>query len=179
MFAKIFLNLIPLSLNFPRPKSGGFLLKLIPNRRILTEMWHPNIDKEGKVCISILHEPGGFSHGNTFKCTNGPNVPNNFEWTPLDVDQLCSQGTIGSDMRRLVRGGCPFTLWRPSSSQVIFSHLCPTCPRLSPYPQLLANLQWSPCLLTPTMRALPMWMQLRNGGTPILSSSNMSKENYC
>ena len=22
-------------------------------------MWHPNIDKEGKVCISILHEPGG------------------------------------------------------------------------------------------------------------------------
>ena len=21
-------------------------------------MWHPNIDKEGKVCISILHEPG-------------------------------------------------------------------------------------------------------------------------
>ena len=26
--------------------------------RILTDMWHPNIDKEGKVCISILHEPG-------------------------------------------------------------------------------------------------------------------------
>merc|ERR1712107_840524 len=30
---------------------GGFF-------KILTEMWHPNIDKEGKVCISILHEPG-------------------------------------------------------------------------------------------------------------------------
>jgi len=29
-----------------------------PVLRCLTEMWHPNIDKEGKVCISILHEPG-------------------------------------------------------------------------------------------------------------------------
>ncbi|XP_014788955.1 ubiquitin-conjugating enzyme E2 G1 [Octopus bimaculoides] len=23
-----------------------------------SEIWHPNIDKEGNVCISILHEPG-------------------------------------------------------------------------------------------------------------------------
>ena len=38
---------------------------------------------------------------------------------------MYSQGTIGSDMRRQVRGGCPFTLWRPSSSQVIFSCFCP------------------------------------------------------
>ena len=29
-----------------------------PELRILTEIWHPNIDKNGKVCISILHEPG-------------------------------------------------------------------------------------------------------------------------
>ncbi|KPM07020.1 Ubiquitin-conjugating enzyme-like protein 1 [Sarcoptes scabiei] len=26
--------------------------------RFLTEIWHPNIDKNGNVCISILHEPG-------------------------------------------------------------------------------------------------------------------------
>ena len=28
--------------------------------RILTDIWHPNIEKDGKVCISILHEPGGW-----------------------------------------------------------------------------------------------------------------------
>ena len=26
--------------------------------RFLTDIWHPNIEKDGKVCISILHEPG-------------------------------------------------------------------------------------------------------------------------
>lgn len=34
-----------------------------PALRILTDMWHPNIDKEGKVCISILHEPGDDRYG--------------------------------------------------------------------------------------------------------------------
>eukprot|EP00092_Neocalanus_flemingeri_P008808 GFUD01009481.1.p1 GENE.GFUD01009481.1~~GFUD01009481.1.p1 ORF type:complete len:198 (-),score=37.42 GFUD01009481.1:271-777(-) len=29
-----------------------------PVLRILSDMWHPNIHKDGKVCISILHEPG-------------------------------------------------------------------------------------------------------------------------
>jgi ubiquitin-protein ligase len=24
----------------------------------VSEIWHPNIDKNGDVCISILHEPG-------------------------------------------------------------------------------------------------------------------------
>lgn len=26
--------------------------------RFLTEMWHPNIYPDGRVCISILHSPG-------------------------------------------------------------------------------------------------------------------------
>lgn len=26
--------------------------------KFITEIWHPNIDKNGDVCISILHEPG-------------------------------------------------------------------------------------------------------------------------
>lgn len=26
--------------------------------RFVTEIWHPNIEKNGDVCISILHEPG-------------------------------------------------------------------------------------------------------------------------
>jgi len=34
-----------------------------PVMRVLTEMWHPNIDKDGKVCISILHEPGDDRYG--------------------------------------------------------------------------------------------------------------------
>ena len=42
----------------------------------------------------------------------------------LDDQLCCAQGMIGSAMRRLVRGGCPFTLWRPSSSQVNPSHFC-------------------------------------------------------
>lgn len=29
-----------------------------PKFRFISEMWHPNIDRDGNVCISILHEPG-------------------------------------------------------------------------------------------------------------------------
>lgn len=29
-----------------------------PKFKFISEMYHPNIDKEGNVCISILHEPG-------------------------------------------------------------------------------------------------------------------------
>ncbi|EDW42274.1 ubiquitin-conjugating enzyme E2 G1 [Drosophila sechellia] len=29
-----------------------------PKMKFITEIWHPNIDKAGDVCISILHEPG-------------------------------------------------------------------------------------------------------------------------
>lgn len=30
----------------------------LPKMKFITEIWHPNIDKAGDVCISILHEPG-------------------------------------------------------------------------------------------------------------------------
>ncbi|VDN34981.1 unnamed protein product [Cylicostephanus goldi] len=29
-----------------------------PKMRFVSEIWHPNIDKDGHVCISILHDPG-------------------------------------------------------------------------------------------------------------------------
>jgi ubiquitin-conjugating enzyme E2 G1 len=29
-----------------------------PEMKFITEMWHPNIYPDGKVCISILHNPG-------------------------------------------------------------------------------------------------------------------------
>lgn len=29
-----------------------------PTFRFITSMWHPNIDRDGNVCISILHKPG-------------------------------------------------------------------------------------------------------------------------
>ena len=29
-----------------------------PEMKFITEMWHPNIYPDGKVCISILHPPG-------------------------------------------------------------------------------------------------------------------------
>ncbi|KAF2901644.1 hypothetical protein ILUMI_04539 [Ignelater luminosus] len=34
-----------------------------PKMRFVTEIWHPNIDKNGDVCISILHEPGDDKFG--------------------------------------------------------------------------------------------------------------------
>ncbi|VDO50659.1 unnamed protein product [Brugia timori] len=47
---------------------GGFFKALLefpkeypllpPKMKFISEIWHPNIDKEGNVCISILHEPG-------------------------------------------------------------------------------------------------------------------------
>ena len=29
-----------------------------PKLKVVNDIWHPNIEKNGDVCISILHEPG-------------------------------------------------------------------------------------------------------------------------
>ncbi|XP_030624538.1 ubiquitin-conjugating enzyme E2G 1b isoform X2 [Chanos chanos] len=34
-----------------------------PKMRFITEIWHPNVAKNGDVCISILHEPGEDKYG--------------------------------------------------------------------------------------------------------------------
>jgi len=34
-----------------------------PSVRFTSEMWHPNVYKDGRVCISILHDPGEDPHG--------------------------------------------------------------------------------------------------------------------
>ncbi|XP_078404842.1 ubiquitin-conjugating enzyme E2 G1a [Cetorhinus maximus] len=34
-----------------------------PKMKFITEIWHPNVDKNGEVCISILHEPGEDKYG--------------------------------------------------------------------------------------------------------------------
>ncbi|POY72863.1 hypothetical protein BMF94_4118 [Rhodotorula taiwanensis] len=34
-----------------------------PKMKFLTEMWHPNVYKNGELCISILHEPGVDQYG--------------------------------------------------------------------------------------------------------------------
>eukprot|EP01024_Parvocaulis_polyphysoides_P009458 TRINITY_DN1296_c0_g2_i5.p1 TRINITY_DN1296_c0_g2~~TRINITY_DN1296_c0_g2_i5.p1 ORF type:complete len:173 (+),score=16.82 TRINITY_DN1296_c0_g2_i5:348-866(+) len=34
-----------------------------PECRFISEMWHPNVYPDGRVCISILHEPGDDPHG--------------------------------------------------------------------------------------------------------------------
>uniref|UniRef100_A0A2K5PZN3 UBC core domain-containing protein n=1 Tax=Cebus imitator TaxID=2715852 RepID=A0A2K5PZN3_CEBIM len=34
-----------------------------PKMKFITEIWHPNVAKNGDVCISILHEPGEDKHG--------------------------------------------------------------------------------------------------------------------
>ena len=64
---------------------GGFFeahltsLKEYPNRppkmKMISEIWHPNIDKSGDVCNSILHEPGDDAYGYEKVCDR---------WLPLD-----------------------------------------------------------------------------------------------
>ncbi|XP_025090086.1 probable ubiquitin-conjugating enzyme E2 7 [Pomacea canaliculata] len=48
-------------------KAHLYFPKEYPNRppkmKFVSEMWHPNIDQEGNVCISILHEPGDDKYG--------------------------------------------------------------------------------------------------------------------
>lgn len=34
-----------------------------PKMKFTSDIWHPNIDKNGDVCISILHEPGEDKYG--------------------------------------------------------------------------------------------------------------------
>lgn len=34
-----------------------------PKMKFISDIWHPNIDKNGDVCISILHEPGDDKYG--------------------------------------------------------------------------------------------------------------------
>ena len=34
-----------------------------PTFKFTSKMWHPNIDKNGNVCISILHKPGDDEYG--------------------------------------------------------------------------------------------------------------------
>lgn len=34
-----------------------------PKLKVITDIWHPNIEKNGDVCISILHEPGDDRYG--------------------------------------------------------------------------------------------------------------------
>jgi ubiquitin-conjugating enzyme E2 G1 len=52
---------------------GGFFKALLkfpeeypnkpPTMHFVTQMWHPNIYSDGKVCISILHPPGDDEYG--------------------------------------------------------------------------------------------------------------------
>ena len=63
---------LKVSFNYEEPEDtifeGGYFKAILtfpqdfpqnpPEMKFITEMWHPNIYKDGKVCISILHSPG-------------------------------------------------------------------------------------------------------------------------
>jgi len=70
---------------------GGFFKALLtfpqdfpqnpPEMKFLTEMWHPNIYEDGKVCISILHSPGNDPYNEQEKAEE--------RWRPiLGVEQI-------------------------------------------------------------------------------------------
>ena len=63
------------SLVFPEDYPNG-----PPEMRFRTEMWHPNIYSDGKVCISILHAAG----------TDAFNEQETAEerWRPLEVHEM-------------------------------------------------------------------------------------------
>jgi len=46
-----------------------------PEMKILSSFWHPNVYPDGKVCISILHEPGTDQFD--------PDETADFRWTPV------------------------------------------------------------------------------------------------
>ncbi|XP_043938035.1 ubiquitin-conjugating enzyme E2 G1 [Protopterus annectens] len=57
---------------YPKGEGGVFKAHLTfpkdyplkpPKLKFITEIWHPNVDKNGDVCISILHEPGEDKYG--------------------------------------------------------------------------------------------------------------------
>uniref|UniRef100_A0A7S1SZ89 E2 ubiquitin-conjugating enzyme n=1 Tax=Tetraselmis chuii TaxID=63592 RepID=A0A7S1SZ89_9CHLO len=55
------------------PYEGGFFNAILsfppdypqspPTCRFTSDMWHPNVYPDGRVCISILHNPGDDPHG--------------------------------------------------------------------------------------------------------------------
>ncbi|KAI3925321.1 hypothetical protein MKX01_029210 [Papaver californicum] len=56
-----------------------------PTVRFTSDMWHPNVYPDGRVCISILHAPG--------------DDPNGYElaserWTPVHTHNSIEQGTV-------------------------------------------------------------------------------------
>lgn len=65
---------------------GGFFNALMtfpqdyPNSppcvRFTSEMWHPNVYPDGRVCISILHSPGNDPHGYEHACER---------WSPVQT----------------------------------------------------------------------------------------------
>ena len=117
--------------------------------RFLTDIYHPNIEKDGKVCISILHDPGDdrWAHAAYFSRMTRMRMCQIFVllWSPkssptklsLSIilllqnilpalpgsvrDSLIDDTLLDMGMRKRQRDGCLFTQWRLSSYQ---SYLC-------------------------------------------------------
>jgi ubiquitin-conjugating enzyme E2 G1 len=60
-------TLLEVRSSYLSPQGGYYQAQLLfpddfpnnpPKMKFLTQMWHPNISKEGNVCISILHASG-------------------------------------------------------------------------------------------------------------------------
>ncbi|KAG6535911.1 hypothetical protein ZIOFF_000942 [Zingiber officinale] len=56
-----------------------------PSVRFTSEMWHPNVYPDGRVCISILHPPG--------EDPNGYELPSE-RWTPIHTLGLATIATV-------------------------------------------------------------------------------------
>ena len=50
-----------------------------PKMKVISDIWHPNIEKNGDVCISILHEPGNL----ILVLKHGLIVPKHVEFTHI------------------------------------------------------------------------------------------------
>ncbi|CAF3638226.1 unnamed protein product, partial [Rotaria sordida] len=80
--------------------------------KFISEIWHPNIEKNGDVCISILHEPGvdqfGYeraserwspvqSVGNDPNCDSAANIDASIMWRD---DRAAFKKKVGECVRK-------------------------------------------------------------------------------
>ncbi|XP_074567085.1 uncharacterized protein LOC141823732 [Curcuma longa] len=92
-----------------------------PTVRFTSEMWHPNVYPDGRVCISILHPPG--------EDPNGYELPSE-RWTPIHTDTC--KGSLIVSLKPYVVGiydlhlrlSCPLIMHEAEHVVVVLTDNC-------------------------------------------------------
>ena len=60
--------------------------------KVISDIWHPNIEKNGDVCISILHEPGTKKIQTEYFWIDSTNIYIRFSWIHLITYSMINLG---------------------------------------------------------------------------------------